>query len=147
MKHPLDTLGGKHDDGIHPEVKEDINQHIEEEDKKEKIEKKLVEEADEKLKEYEIPMDYAYEGEKDSTDYVLGQVNEKLKTTYPTEKDIPRVEEIYEPGEALDGHYEKLRVKILERGKILPGGWRKHLSPMRKKLMDMFAIGRYRGKN
>jgi hypothetical protein len=158
IEHPLDNpfkdkIEEDTKDVSHPEVKEDIKQHVEEEE--EKKQKKDVKKQEENIDSsddvdglYEIPQDYAYEHEKESTDYVLKEIKERVEgvSAKKDEIDQARVSDYYEPGELLEGDYEKLKVKILEKGKILPTGFSKYLTPMRKRIMEVLSIGKYKYK-
>ncbi|MBW2996387.1 hypothetical protein KY332_03745 [Candidatus Woesearchaeota archaeon] len=157
IEHPLDFMGEIVDDIIHPEVKEDIKKHMEadedEEPKKHiKVEKPIEDkrmqgdDSHEDLAEsYDIPEDYAYKEEKE-TDYVLQQVKERVEGGKHTREELEeaKVKDHYAPGELLEGDYEKLRIKFLEKGKILPTGFRKYLNPTRKRIMEALSFGKYK---
>jgi len=149
VEHPIHTIGEEVHDFLHPEVVEDIKEHVEDKPKKEekpkenprKDEMQGDDSSEDLAAEYEIPMDYAYEQEKESADYVLKEVKKKVGA-YPLRTD----EDVYEPGEGLDGDYENFEMKRLEKLGILPGGIMKYLNPVRKKMMEIFSLGRYKNK-
>ncbi len=175
--NPSDIADDEEGEGIiHPEVEQDIKEHIEEDDESEdgdsEKEKKDEEDAEEEIfqgedfaegliENYERPEERYDTQEKEETPYYnLESVKDNPGMEYPAnesplktedetlysteqEEDI-RIDDVYEPGEGFDGDYEKLMVKTLESGKMVPGGFMKYLNPVRRKMLEIFSLGWYK---
>ncbi|MBD3354510.1 hypothetical protein GF361_00835 [Candidatus Woesearchaeota archaeon] len=117
--------------------------------------------AEDLIENYERPEKGYDSGGKDGISYYnLESVKENPGIEYPAnqsplkaeeatlysserEEDI-RIDDVYEPGEGFDGDYEKLMVKTLESGKMVPGGFMKYLNPVRRKMLEIFSLGWYK---
>ncbi|MBR9691167.1 hypothetical protein GOV06_00100 [Candidatus Woesearchaeota archaeon] len=144
VQHPLDTIKTEYEELIHPEVEQDIKEHVEE--MKEEKEKPKPDVKDERIQgddssedlaeEYEIPQEYAYKDKEHPTNKIAANVKE-MAEGYSEEDSKPKIKDEYEPSEGIKNQYEEFEVKRLEKLGVLPGGLMKYLNPIRKRMKEI----------